>query len=208
MGRALLIRSDFFPYHVSLRVNDRKPFPLPMDRVWEIFESEIFWIRIKFDVEIQAFVLMPNHFHMIITVPQYDLGIVMRTFLRNVTKSINREASRVGHLFGGPYHRLLIRTASYYYQALRYVYQNPLKAGLCDRVEDYPYSTYAGLLGLRPLRIAIHYTRAGFEYVLPGPEPIDWLEWLNLLPNPLITDILKILLRGGKAKVPLELVAE
>lgn len=122
---------------------------------------------------------MPNHFHMIVTVPQHDLGKVMSVFMASVTRTANLISGRSGHLFGGPYFWSLIASSRYFGHALKYVYRNPVRAKLCAQVEDYPFSTLAGLLGGAPLPFPIHFTRAGLELALPSSEPAQQVEWLN-----------------------------
>lgn len=179
MPRKLLIRNDYLPYHVTARTNNRECFPLPMEVVWDILTSELFSISVKFQSEIHAFVLMPNHFHLLLTVPFLDLGRVMNTFMRNVTKDCHEVTERSGRLFGGPYHWSLIDQASYYRGAFKYVYRNPVRARLSARVEDYPYSTYSGLVGRERLPVPIWHPRSGADQLLPGAEPVDWKQWLN-----------------------------
>jgi len=136
-------------------------------------------LRIVYGVEFHAFVLMPNHFHMLITVPEHDLGIAMNVFMSSVSRLANLISGRSGHVFGGPYHWSLISNARYFGHALKYVYRNPVKANLCQKVEEYPYSTLHGLLGESRLVFPVHFTRGRMELSLPAIEPIEQLNWLN-----------------------------
>ena len=181
MPRKRLIRNDWNPYHVTARVNNREDFYLPLAEQWEIFNHECFILRNTYDVEFHGFVMMPNHIHLILTVPDpdHDLGKIMSVFLSQVTLSSNRKSGRNGHLFGGPYHWTLIDSARYFYHAIKYIYRNPVRAGICEKVEDYPFSTFAGLFGRTSLPFPIHFTRAGMEYLLPSPDPVEWVDWLN-----------------------------
>jgi hypothetical protein len=124
---------------------------------------------------------MPNHYHLILTVPNpnFDLGYLMSLFQCTVTKRTNFRAGKSGHLFGGPYHWSAIMTSRYYYHALKYVYRNPVKARICERVEHYEFSTFTGLFGGVSLPFPIHYTRSGMEVHFPSEEPSGWVDWLN-----------------------------
>lgn len=179
MPRRTLLRNDSLPYHVTARVNNRERFHAPLGLTWDLCGFELFHSATVYGSEIQAFVLMPNHFHLLITVPQSDLGTVMRVFMSDLTRASNRATGRTGHLFGGPYHWSLINGSRYFGHALKYVYRNPVRGGLCDRVEDYPFSTLNGLLGATRLPFPIHFTRVGMELGLPSAEPHRMLEWLN-----------------------------
>jgi REP element-mobilizing transposase RayT len=141
--------------------------------------TECLNLALVYEVEFHALVLMPNHFHMLVTVPKHDLGKVMSVFMASVTRTANLLSGRSGHLFGGPYHWSLINSSRYYGHALKYVYRNPVRAKLCSAVEEHPYSTLQGLLGETHLPFRLHFTRAGMELALPSAEPSEQLEWLN-----------------------------
>ncbi len=180
MPRKKLQRSNDFPYHVTGRSNNRENFHLPLDEVWRIFESESLTLRILYDVKIHSLVLMPNHFHMLISVPTEDLGKIMCLFMANITKTINHRAGRSGHVFGGPYFWSIITSTRYYGHALKYIYRNPVRAQLCERVEEYRYSTIRGVLGFEHLCVPLAYTQIGMELNLPDfSYPFEWLDWLN-----------------------------
>jgi putative transposase len=179
MPRKRLQKDAFLPYHVTARANNRDVFPGPLDRVWKIICENCLFLTFIFDVEFQALVLMPNHFHILLTVPGQDLGVVMNDFMRSVSRSLNRASGRSGHVFGGSYHWSLIANARYYGHALKYVYRNPIRGHLCTRAESYAYSTLHGLVGAGHLPFPIHLTRPCFESILPACEAHQQLEWLN-----------------------------
>lgn len=179
MSRKPLQRSESLPYHVTARANNREIFPLALPKLWEIMRSEGLIISILYGAEIHALVLMPNHFHMLLTVPEQDLGIVMNSFICSITRLSNLHSGRSGHLFGGPYYRALIQSTRYFGHALKYVYRNPVRAKLCERVENYPYSSLHGLLGFSHLPFPIYFTRKGLELGLPFIQPDQQLSWLN-----------------------------
>lgn len=180
MPRKLLQRNDSLPYHLTARTNNRQEFLPGIEQVWEIIGDECLFLNMVYEVEFHVVVLMPNHFHMILTVPQHDLGVVMNEFMRSVSRRSNRLSGRSGHVFGGPYHWSLINNTRYFGHALKYVYRNPVRAKICTRVEDYPFSTLHGLLGLVHLPFPIHLTRMGLELNLPSMEASQQLDWLNM----------------------------
>ena len=179
MPRKLLFCTDTLPYHITARVDNREEFYLSLPMMWKVVGSECLSLRVTFGIEFQVLVLMPNHLHMILTVPEPNLGHAMNVFMSNVTRESNRVARRSGHLFGGPYHWSLIDSSLYFGHALKYVYRNPVRAKICEKVEDYAYSTLHGLLGRSHLPFPIHFTRVGMEVGLPSDRPEQLLEWLN-----------------------------
>lgn len=176
-----LLPSSTSPYHVTARVNNQEAFPCELSRVWRIVERQLFEIHVLFRAEVHAFVLMPNHFHLLVTTPREGLGRVMNHFMRSVAQSIVRASDRTGHVFGGRHYRSLIASDLYLWHALKYIYRNPVKAGLCDRVEDYPYSSLAGVIGLQPLAFPmVPPPLADLRMEFESPEAREsWLRWLN-----------------------------
>jgi REP element-mobilizing transposase RayT len=150
-----------------------------MPQMWKIIGDECLNIHLVYGVEFQSLVLMPNHFHMILTVPEHDLGIAMNVFMSAVTKLSNLLSGRSGRLFGSRYYWSLINSSRYFGHAYKYVYRNPVKANLSQSVETYPYSTLQGSLGLRHLPFPLYYTRVAMELSLPSEESDRQLEWLN-----------------------------
>jgi putative transposase len=180
MPRKTLIRSNEFPYHVTIRANNREHFPIELPRLWKILEFEALVLNVVFGVEFQSMVLMPNHIHIILTVPVDDLGYAMSTFFSSITKFSNAVTGRSGRIFGAPYHWSIITSTRYYGHVLKYVYRNPVKAELCKNVEDYPFSTLRGIFGAEPLGVPLCLTRVGMELNIPDPNlHWEWLDWLN-----------------------------
>ncbi len=178
MPRPLLIRSTALPYHVRARSNNKEWFYLPIEQIWDIFLDRWEVTTEEYGIHLHAFVLMSNHFHAILSTPNENLDQAMHHLLREVSREINKQASRINHIFGGPYKWSLITTRRYYEHALRYVYQNPIKAEICKRVEEYPYSTIHFHHGIKDKRLDIS------ESVFDRQSVLDLtlsqkLEWLN-----------------------------
>jgi putative transposase len=141
MARRALIRSELLPYHIFARSNNREWFSLPKATVWEIIIP--IWKKVvaKMALNIHHFVLMSNHFHLIASTPLANLDEIMLYFMRETARKTNFRASRINHVFGGPYKSSLIRHQHHYEEITRYVYLNPVEACMTERVQDYPYST-------------------------------------------------------------------
>lgn len=173
-----LIRSRENPYHVTLRCNNKEAFKSSLHDVWSIFSIEINEITEKFECKIHAFVLMPNHIHLLITTSKEDLGVVMQSFLVVSTKKLNALSGRSGRVFGARYHWSLIENHQYYDCVLKYVYRNPVKAKLSKSVELYPFSTIKYVLE----NYFPHFPVAppiGLEGNIPAGNAGEFLNWLN-----------------------------
>ena len=141
MARKNIIRQSDFPYHVYSRSNNRYWFKIPLYRMWDLC-FECFEYGLKFaPVNIHCFVLMNNHYHLLITTPNRDLDKFMQAFNRKLSQSINREARVSNHKFANGYKWTIIDSESYLHNIYRYIYQNPIRAKLCQFCLDYPYSS-------------------------------------------------------------------
>lgn len=178
MGRIRYLENNEYPYHISSRCINKEWFGLPMEQVWNIFSEQLFFLHYAFNIKIHAFVLMSNHYHLILKTPGNNLSDGMKYFLREVSRNITAESKRINQTFGGRYFRSQINSYHYYLHAYKYLYLNPVKAGLCDRVENYKYSTLNGVLGFNKMIIPIE------EDPLIFSEDVnDTLNWLNEVPS-------------------------
>lgn len=173
MPRKKIYRTDEYPYHVSARCNNREWFAIPMPVVWNVFSDYLYFINHAYKIEIQSFVLMSNHFHMLVQTPEANLDQAMNYFLREISRRLGEESGRINHIFGGPYHWTLIKNSIYYQHAYKYIYRNPVHAGICKRVEEYPFSSLRGLLGMDRLVMPV------YDNLNLIQDPGRQLSWLN-----------------------------
>lgn len=97
-----------------------------------------------------AYCLMPTHYHLLVEVACDDFGSrVMQPLGTSYTKAVNLQQGRVGSLFQGTFKAKLIRDDVYLRHVSRYIHLNPKTAGLVDRAEEWPFSSYPEYLGLR-----------------------------------------------------------
>lgn len=176
--------SGDFPLHISGRVNNREKFPGQLRYHWKLFGNELYLQCMAREVRVHAFVLMSNHYHLLVTTPSASISDVMREMISSYTRIVNAKYSRTGHLFGGRFNRSLIRDPFYYAHVLKYVYRNPVKAGVCDLVGDYEFSTYSAITGRHRLVIPIQRPLGDLDRLVPySKDFIPSEEWLNQ-PHP------------------------
>lgn len=145
-------------------------------------EDYLFLASHLYELSIHSFVLMPNHFHLLVTASQGNLSEAMNYFMRETSREVSRLSGRINQTYGGRNHKSLIATHHYFMNAYKYVYRNPVRAGLVSKVEHYPYSTLSGLLGLRRLTIPVAEDSILFQERFNFEE----LAWLNSTPE--VTD--------------------
>ena len=108
---------------------DRARFVRLLERV----ESRHRWIC-------HAYCLMGTHYHLVLASTRHALSNGLRELNGAYARGFNQRHGRFGHLFAQRFSSRLIDSEEYLYDACSYVVLNPVKAGICDRVEDWPWS--------------------------------------------------------------------
>jgi putative transposase len=152
MARALRIQIPGGYYHVTCRGNERKAiFRDDTDR--QAFLDRLQSSLTIYQVELHGYVLMDNHFHLMVRTRRGNLAEFMRHFNISYTSSFNRRHRRVGHLYQGRYKAILVDKDSYLLELSRYVHLNPVrirpqdKRPVAERIsllERYRWSSLAG----------------------------------------------------------------
>ncbi|WP_048817995.1 transposase [Desulforamulus hydrothermalis] len=93
--------------------------------------------------KIYAYCLMDNHVHLLIKEEVEELGLIMRRIGASYVYWYNRKYERCGHLFQDRYKSEAVEDGKYFLTVLRYIHQNPLKAGLVKEISQYKWSSYA-----------------------------------------------------------------
>jgi len=141
MARKNLIRVNNYPYHVTIRTNNREWFNIPQSVIWKIAISSIHIANYKYPVNIDAFVLMNNHYHLLLYTPDANLDKFMNILNSNISREIRRRTGRINRIFGDRYKWKIITSEQYYLTVIKYILQNPLRALLVKKCEEYRYST-------------------------------------------------------------------
>jgi len=97
----------------------------------------------KSGYKIFAYCLMGNHFHILIKTEKDDLDIIIKRIAGSYVYWYNWKYNRRGHLFQDRFKSEPVENDEYLLTVLRYIHQNPMKAGLCTKLEDYKYSSYS-----------------------------------------------------------------
>lgn len=135
-------------YHVVARGNHRQDiFFSNSDRYRYISTLEL--CKYKYKFSIYAFILMSNHVHLLIETSDIPLSKIMQSLHTSYTQYFNLKHNRSGHLFQGRYKAILCQKDSYLLQIVRYIHQNPLRAGIVTKLEDYQWSSHQTYIGNR-----------------------------------------------------------
>ncbi len=170
--------SDRVIYHVFGRSNNKEWFYIPVEEVWKEMLLVLEEVSLSYAARCIGFVLMSNHFHLLLETPLQNLDSIMNYFMRKVSRAIGRRAGRINHVFGGRYKSTLIGDVAHFAHAYKYVYRNPVEAGIVGRVQEYPFSTLPWLLRSESFFVPVH----DVNHHLACRIPRDWdkrLGWLN-----------------------------
>ena len=98
----------------------------------------------NFCVTLHGFVLMTNHYHLIVT-PTSNGGLpkMMKALDGGYVRYFNKRQERIGTLWNGRYRGLPLEDERYWLTCLRYVEQNPVRAGMVPAPHDYQWSSYS-----------------------------------------------------------------
>ncbi len=91
---------------------------------------------------LQAWCVMPNHVHVLMAVNEkFQLGGIVRSWKMFTTRGINQELKRGGPVWAADYFDRYIRDETHFESTKRYIEMNPVAAGLCERPEDWEFSS-------------------------------------------------------------------
>jgi REP element-mobilizing transposase RayT len=96
----------------------------------------------RFDVDIFAYVLMDNHYHLLLRTNSANLSKSMQWLGTTYTTRFSLRHARNGHLFQGRYKSIIVENDSYLLQLSYYIHRNPLRAGWVKRLIDYRWTSY------------------------------------------------------------------
>jgi putative transposase len=140
MGRKPRILQTEYPYHVTIRTNNRE-FRFEQKKAVKYFAQALFEGSTKYGVKVHHFVLMSNHPHLIVWATEPNLHRFMQFVNSQVARRLNRATGRSGHLWGDRYRSTIISTDESYLNVIRYIYRNPVRAKMVKRAEEYEDST-------------------------------------------------------------------
>ncbi|GJL78321.1 MAG: hypothetical protein NPINA01_13100 [Nitrospinaceae bacterium] len=100
-----------------------------------------------FNVNLYAYCLMPNHYHLLIRTPSGNLSRFMRHLNGVYTQRYNREHRRDGPLYRGRFKSILVQDDAYFIEVVRYIHKNPVKAKMVDRLSGFNWSSHKSYMG-------------------------------------------------------------
>lgn len=141
MARPLRIEFPGAWYHVMNRGAARRSV-FNRDRHFLLFLDLLDETSRRFGIEVHAYCVMKNHYHLIIHTPEGNLSRAMRHINGVYTQRYNLYEKIDGPLFKGRYKSILIEKEGYLLMLSRYIHRNPLQAGIVKVLGGYKWSSY------------------------------------------------------------------
>lgn len=140
MGRGPRIEYEGAIYHVIQRGNNRE-YIYEQHRWKRALLDEIAKSVDVDQMELFAFVIMGNHYHLALRTREIPLSKMMHRINSNFGRYYNRDRGRTGSVFEGRYKAYLIQDESYLLSVIRYIHRNPVRAAICPTVDAYAWSS-------------------------------------------------------------------
>ncbi|MDI6891802.1 MAG: transposase [Actinomycetota bacterium] len=134
-------------YHVTVRGNNKEDiFIDKSDR--DVYCKYLRKAKEKYCFFLYCYVLMNNHVHLLLRPTEKGaVSKIMQSINTGYTMYFNYKYKKCGHRFQGRYKSFLVEEEPHFLELLRYIHQNPVRAEIARRVEDYPYSSYFAYFG-------------------------------------------------------------
>jgi putative transposase len=111
-------------YHLMNLERGRQTI-FPAEQFYQIFQKTLQEVHDRFGLEIHAFCLMSNHYHLLVKTPNVNLSCCMRHINGLFTQRHNRLKRIDGPLFRGRYRAILVDKDNYFLRVTRYIHRNP-----------------------------------------------------------------------------------
>ena len=147
MPRPKRIHYEGAVYHVTSRGNERRKIVMDDADRW-MFVRLLGEMVEENQVVCHAWVLMDNHYHLMLETPGANLSLAMKHLNAVYTQRFNKKHHRTGHLFQGRFKALVVEKDTYLKELCRYVVLNPVRARMVKHPKDWKWSSYRATVGL------------------------------------------------------------
>jgi putative transposase len=149
MSRPLRLEYPGALWHVTSRGNEKSAIFLD-DSDRRLFLGVLAEVVQLCSWRLHAYVLMGNHFHLLLETPETNLSRGMHRLNAIYSQKFNAQHDRVGHLMQGRFKSILVEKERHLLELVRYLVLNPVRAGLVTDVAEWPWSNYRATAGLEP----------------------------------------------------------
>ena len=142
MSRTSRSYSQSGVYHILFRgVNQQSIFEEKAD--YDKLKDTIMKVKEEMGMEIYAYCFMSNHVHIVLKEKKdRDISLIMKRVLTKYARWYNIKYGRSGALIANRYKSVPVEMNEYFLHLIRYIHQNPVKAGIVEKLSEYRYSSY------------------------------------------------------------------
>jgi REP element-mobilizing transposase RayT len=146
---------DFFEsgvYHLVMRGHNRSYiYEKSKDKLY--FLSKLSESAHKFGVVVLYYVLMDNHYHLLVRMDEGSISNFMHSLNYLYAIYYNKKYGRSGTVYGGRYKDYYVNSTRYFLKLVLYIAYNPVKAGIVEDTSDYPWSGHFEILSRKRLGV-------------------------------------------------------
>lgn len=150
MPRKARVKSKIGIYHIILRGNNRQNIFNDNEDKKRLLETLLRY-KEKCKYQLYAYCFMDNHIHLLMKEREEPLEQIMRRIGVSYVYWYNHKYDRVGNLFQDRFKSEVVEDETYFLTVLRYIHQNPIKAGIVKSLKEYPWSSYIEYIGREQL---------------------------------------------------------
>lgn len=144
MSRTVRKKSSTGIYHVLARgINQQRIFEEEAD--FAAYLEVLARVKREASFTLFAYCLMNNHIHLLVSEKAVPVSQILQRIGVSYAYRFNRKYDRSGHLFQDRFKSEPVEDDAYFATLVRYIHWNPVKAGICERPEQYPWSSCRGL---------------------------------------------------------------
>jgi len=148
MARSFRLEYPETFYHILSRGNEKRDIFYDKEdylRFLDVLEKTVE----RFKLEIHAYVLMKNHYHLLVKATEANLSRAIQWLGVSYSVWFNRRHQRSGHLFQGRFKSFMVENDRYFTATCLYIHGNPIRAGLVKKLWDYPWSSCRAYMNKR-----------------------------------------------------------
>lgn len=146
MPRHPRIHAPNLLYHITARGNNRQGI-FKEKEDFKKFLEYLSKTKKRYPFKLYAYVLMPNHFHLLAEEKKDTTSRIMQSLLTTYSRYFNYTHKRTGHLFQGRYKAFICEKENYFFELIRYIHLNPIRANLARNLNEWEWSGHREYTG-------------------------------------------------------------
>ncbi|MDD5212394.1 MAG: transposase [Sulfuricurvum sp.] len=192
MSRKNRINEEGFYHIINRGVEKRNVFLEPDD--YDMFLTLLVEIKKQFNIVIHVYVLMTNHYHLLLETKQNNISKSIQFLNDKYSKYFNKKYQRVGHLWQGRFKSYYLYDDTHFWIVAKYIERNPIKANMVLDINGYKHQSYfqwrnkSDYYALLTDSMIFHMTLVEYEEYISTDLQLDALEQIYVSPKVISVD--------------------